>query len=141
MIAARMVARLTGLSPAAGGVSSRRRRPRMSAPLRRTDARALRPFGHRSSTTVDAFVRMGSVHDPAADRGHTCQELFVQVDTGAGPARGATLVDRWGVGDHPANARWATDVDGDRFTSFLMQRRGALAAQVVRQRAGYQPRA
>lgn len=51
----------------------------------------------------------------------------IDVDTGMGPARGATLVDRLGVfGGHP-NAHWAADVDVDRFHALLMARLADLA--------------
>lgn len=51
----------------------------------------------------------------------------IDVDTGMGPARGATLVDRLGVfGGHP-NAHWAADVDVERFRALLMERLADLA--------------
>ncbi len=65
--------------------------------------------------------------DPAILSSRHCHVL---VDTGLGPARGATLVDRLGVYGGTPNARWAETVDVERFRSLLLQRLAALAASL-----------
>jgi inosine-uridine nucleoside N-ribohydrolase len=57
----------------------------------------------------------------------TLSHCHVLVDTGLGPARGATLVDRLGVYGGTPNARWAEAVDVERFRALLLQRLTALA--------------
>ena len=52
----------------------------------------------------------------------------VEVDTGPGPSRGATLVDRLGVFGGAPNAHWAETVDVERFRALLLGRLAALAA-------------
>ncbi len=56
----------------------------------------------------------------------------VEVDTGMGPARGATLVDRLGVYGGRPNAHWADDLDGDRFRALLHGRLAELAGSLAR---------
>ena len=58
----------------------------------------------------------------------TVVHCHVEVDTGSGPARGATLVDRHGVFGGAPNVHWAEDLDVERFRSLLMARLTALAA-------------
>ncbi len=60
----------------------------------------------------------------------TLRHCHVLVDTGLGPARGATLVDRLGVYGGTPNARWAESVDVERFRALLLQRLAALAASL-----------
>jgi inosine-uridine nucleoside N-ribohydrolase len=83
-------------------------------------------YGHDLLAMHDSLA-VAAVIDPSLI---TSKEVFVEIDTGTGPARGATLVDRWGLGDNPANARWAVDVDGHRFTSLLVERLDMLASQI-----------
>ena len=53
----------------------------------------------------------------------------VEVDTGVGPARGATLVDRLGVFGGSANAHWAERVDVERFRALLLSRLASLSCR------------
>ena len=55
----------------------------------------------------------------------------VEVDTGVGPARGATLVDRLSVFGGDANAHWAATVDVERFRALLLGRLGVLSARLA----------
>lgn len=54
----------------------------------------------------------------------------VEVDTGVGPARGSTLVDRLSVFGGGANADWAESVDVERFRALLLGRLDELAARL-----------
>ena len=54
----------------------------------------------------------------------------VEVDTGTGPARGATLVDALGVFGGTPNAHWAETVDVERFRALLLGRLASLAASL-----------
>lgn len=65
--------------------------------------------------------------DPAILSMITCH---IEVDTGMGPARGATLVDRLGVYGGAPNAQWADAVDVPRFRSLLLGRLAALASSL-----------
>jgi len=63
---------------------------------------------------------IGPLHDPCAVLALTHPELFefqdmaIEVATGSGPARGATLADRRGTKiDHPASVRVAVTIDSD----------------------------
>lgn len=60
----------------------------------------------------------------------TLVHCHIEVDTGMGPARGATLVDRLGVYGGTPNARWADAVDGERFRALLLTRLASLAASL-----------
>lgn len=51
----------------------------------------------------------------------------VEVDTGWGPGRGATLVDRWGSTGAPPTVAWATDVDAVRARDGILRRLAASA--------------
>ena len=55
----------------------------------------------------------------------------VEVDTGVGPARGSTLVDRLGVFGGDANVHWAATVDVERFRALLLGRLAELSARLV----------
>jgi inosine-uridine nucleoside N-ribohydrolase len=55
----------------------------------------------------------------------------VEVDTGTGPARGSTLVDRLSVFGGAANALWAERVAAERFRALLLARLGDLSAQLA----------
>ncbi|MEI7438916.1 MAG: nucleoside hydrolase [Thermoleophilia bacterium] len=55
----------------------------------------------------------------------------VEVDTGVGPARGSTLVDRLGVFGGDANVYWAATVDVERFRALLLGRLAELSARLV----------
>ncbi|HEY7077563.1 MAG TPA: nucleoside hydrolase [Solirubrobacteraceae bacterium] len=56
----------------------------------------------------------------------TTEHLPVQVDTGDGPSRGRTLVDRWQRTEATPNAHVAVDVDGPAFIELLCSRIGSL---------------
>jgi inosine-uridine nucleoside N-ribohydrolase len=56
----------------------------------------------------------------------TTEHLPVQVDTGDGPSRGRTLVDRWQRTKTQPNAHVAVDVDGPAFIELLCARIGSL---------------
>jgi len=54
---------------------------------------------------------------------------FVSVETGHGPARGATSIDRFGMLDRPPNARVATAVDVEGFLAWLVEAIARLSDQ------------
>jgi pyrimidine-specific ribonucleoside hydrolase len=56
----------------------------------------------------------------------------IVVDTTVGPARGATLIDRWGVTGERSTTGWATSVDRDRFVTLLCDRLEQLDAALTR---------
>jgi inosine-uridine nucleoside N-ribohydrolase len=56
----------------------------------------------------------------------TTEDLPVEIDTGHGPSRGRTLVDRWRRTGAAPNARVAVDVDAPRFLELLTGRIGTL---------------
>jgi inosine-uridine nucleoside N-ribohydrolase len=56
----------------------------------------------------------------------TTEHLPVEVDTGDGPSRGRTLVDRWQRTGATPNAHVAVDVDGPAFIELLCSRIGSL---------------
>jgi len=58
-------------------------------------------------------------------------DCHVEVDTGVGPARGSTLVDRLGVFGGDANAHWAATVDVERFRALLLGRLDDLATRLA----------
>ena len=66
-----------------------------------------------------------ALHDPCAIAWTFAPHLFtardcaVQVDLGAGPSRGRTLVDRWGSTGRPANATVLETLDADGFFDLL----------------------
>jgi inosine-uridine nucleoside N-ribohydrolase len=66
-----------------------------------------------------------ALHDPCAIAWLFAPHLFtsrdcaVQVDLGAGPSRGRTLVDRWGRTGQPANATVLETLDADGFFALL----------------------
>lgn len=70
-------------------------------------------------------LAVATLIDPAVVRLIHCH---VEVDTGMGPARGATLVDRLGVYGGQPNAHWADAIDVDRFRALLLSRLADLAA-------------
>ncbi len=75
-----------------------------------------------------ASLALAHLIDPAMlGLGH----CHVEVDTGVGPARGSTLVDRLGVFGGDANAHWAATVDVERFRALLLGRLGELSARLV----------
>ena len=55
------------------------------------------------------------------------EQRSVEVETGWGPSRGATLVDRWGSTDSPATVAWAVAVDADAVRAALAARLRAVA--------------
>ncbi len=73
------------------------------------------------------------LHDPCAVAWllapalFTTREVHVRVDCGPGPARGRTMVDRWGRGGEAANARLLETLDADGFFTLLATRLAALA--------------
>jgi inosine-uridine nucleoside N-ribohydrolase len=54
------------------------------------------------------------------------EHLHVEVDTGPGPCRGRTVVDRRGRTGNPANAHVAVDVDANGFLELMCERIAAL---------------
>jgi inosine-uridine nucleoside N-ribohydrolase len=56
----------------------------------------------------------------------TTEHLPVEIDTGDGPSRGRTLVDRWQRTGAAPNAHVAVDVDGPAFIELLCSRIGSL---------------
>ncbi len=67
-------------------------------------------------------------HDPCALAWLVAPHLFssrpvwAEVDCGAGPGRGRTIVDRWGVTSHAPNARLLERVDAAGFFALLTER-------------------
>jgi purine nucleosidase len=57
----------------------------------------------------------------------TSRAVFAEVDCGAGPGRGQTLIDRWGRLQQPANARLLETLDADAFFALLAERLARLA--------------
>lgn len=55
------------------------------------------------------------------------EQRSVEVDTGWGPSRGATLVDRWGSTASPTTVAWGVSVDVDGVRRILYERLGACA--------------
>jgi inosine-uridine nucleoside N-ribohydrolase len=66
-----------------------------------------------------------ALHDPCAIAWllapglFTARDCAVEVDLGAGPSRGRTLVDRWGRTGKPANATVLETIDADGFFALL----------------------
>lgn len=73
-------------------------------------------------------LALAYVIDPAI---LTVRHCHVEVDTGMGPARGATLVDRLGVYGGQPNVHWADGVDVERFRALLLERLAALATALA----------
>jgi len=56
----------------------------------------------------------------------TARDVFVSVDCGPGPARGRTIIDRWGRAGRKANARLLETLDADGFFTLLNTRLASL---------------
>jgi inosine-uridine nucleoside N-ribohydrolase len=81
-----------------------------------------RVYGFDGTPVHDAMA-VAHVIDP---RLLTIEHLHVEVDTGPGPSRGRTLVDRWRRTGREPNAHVALDVDAPAFLDLLTRRIGAL---------------
>lgn len=101
-------------------------------PILRFVADALRfyfEFHARNDGFYGAFVHdpyvVATALDPTLVRSNP---VFVDVETGAGPAHAMTVADWRGLTRRPANLDVAVDGDADRFLGELVERVGGLAA-------------
>ncbi len=130
------LARLAGAAPADAAALAREGLQAVGSvagdPILRFLADSLR-FYFEFHARYDGFYG-AFAHDPfvvAAALDATlirCQPVFVDVETGAGPAHGMTIADWRGLTRRPPNAEVAIEGNADRFLGELVERIGALVA-------------